>query len=147
MRDAGIDDLASLNDVYRRSSLSNEGDRALLLAHPEVLELTAASLTHGRIRVATADQTVVGFVTTSVHEDHLELDALFVDPDWMRQGIAQDMVLDAVAIARAIGLDRIEVTGNDHAREFYAQAGFVPIGVVDTPLGVPAARLRRTITD
>jgi len=86
-------------------------------------------------------------VTTSVHEDHLELDALFVDPDSMRQGIAQDMVLDAVAIARAIGLDRIEVTGNDHAREFYAQAGFVPIGVVDTPLGVPAARLRRTITD
>ncbi len=66
-------------------------------------------------------------------------------PHWMRRGIAQDLVLDAVAIARAVGVARIEVTGNDHAREFYAQAGFVPIGIVDTPLGVPAARLRRTI--
>src|SRR6476469_9362406 len=130
IRDAEIADLAALNAVYRRSSLSNDGDRALLLAHPEVLVLTAASLAQGRIRVAAVERTVVGFATTSVHDDHLELDALFVDPDWMRRGIAQDLVLDAVAMARAVGLDRIEVTGNDHARAFYAQAGFVPIGVV-----------------
>jgi GNAT superfamily N-acetyltransferase len=125
--------------------MSNAGDRALLLAHPEVLLLSAASLAQGRMRVATVERTIVGFVTTSVHDGHLELDALFVDPGWMRQGIAQGLVLDAVAIARALGLRCIEVTGNDHAREFYAQAGFVPFGVVDTPLGVPAARLRRTV--
>ena len=147
IRDAEIDDLDALNDVYRRASLSNDGDRALLLAHPEVLVLSAASLAQGRMRVVAVERTVVGFATTSVHDHHLELDALFVDPDWMRRGIAHDLVRDAVAIARAVGLDRIEVTGNDHAREFYAQAGFVPFGVVDTPLGVPAARLRRTIQD
>ena len=145
IRDAEIADLAALNAVYRRSSLSNDCDRALLLAHPEVLVLSAASLEQGRMRVAAVERTVVGFVTTSVHDDHLELDALFVDPDWMRRGIARDLVRDALAIARTVGLDRLEVTGNDHAREFYAQAGFVQIGVVDTPLGVQAARLRRTI--
>ena len=145
IRDAEIDDLGAVNAVYRRSSLSNDGDRALLLAHPEVLVLSGASLSHGRMRVVAVERTVVGFATTSVHDDHLELDDLFVDPDWMRRGIARDLVLDAVAMARALGLDRIEVTGNDHAREFYAQAGFVSIGVADTPLGVPAPRLRRTI--
>ena len=95
IRDAEIADLAALNAVYRRSSLSNDGDRALLLAHPEVLVLSAASLEQGRMRVAAVERTVVGFVTTSVHDDHLELDALFVDPDWMRRGIAVDLVRDA----------------------------------------------------
>ena len=40
IRDATVEDLADVNDVLRRASLSNEGDPALLLAHPEVRELT-----------------------------------------------------------------------------------------------------------
>ena len=143
IRDAVIEDLGALTDVVRRSSMSNEGDRALLLAHPEVLELTAASLATGRTRIVAVEGRIVGFATTRAMDGWLELDDLFVDPDWMRRGIARDLVLDAAAIARAEGLDRIEVTGNDHALGFYQKAGFVVIGMVDTPLGVPAARLRR----
>ena len=143
IRDARIEDLVSLNHVYRRSALSNVDDRALLLAHPEVLELTADSLTTGRTRVVAVEESVVGFATTSLHDDRLELDDLFVDPDWWRRGIARDLVSDASAIARASGVDHIEVTANDHAAGFYERTGFVKIGVASTPLGVPAARLRR----
>jgi GNAT superfamily N-acetyltransferase len=139
----GREDLVSLNHVYRRSALSNVDDRALLLAHPEVLELTADSLTTGRTRVVAVEESVVGFATTSLHDDRLELDDLFVDPDWWRRGIARDLVSDASAIARASGVDHIEVTANDHAAGFYERTGFVKIGVASTPLGVPAARLRR----
>ena len=35
IRDATADDMTALSGVYRRSSLSNEGDRPDLLAHPE----------------------------------------------------------------------------------------------------------------
>jgi hypothetical protein len=38
IREAVPADTAVLRDVYRRSSLSNDGDRASLLANPEVLE-------------------------------------------------------------------------------------------------------------
>jgi len=143
IRNARVEDLASLNDVYRRSALSNDGDRALLLAHPEVLQLTADSLTTGRTRVATIEESVVGFATISLHDHWLELDDLFVDPDWGRRGIARDLVSDASAIARECGVDHIEVTANVHAAGFYERTGFSKIGVVSTPLGVPAARLRR----
>ena len=144
IRDATIEDRVAINDVFRRASLSNEGDRALLLAHPEVLELTEAELAAGRTRVAVIDGRIVGFARVTAHPGWLELDDLFVDPDQMRRGIARDLVLDAAAIALDDGLDHIEVTGNDHALGFYEAMGFTAIGVEVTPLGVTAARLRRT---
>ena len=138
-------DLSALNDVFRRASLSNEGDRALLLAHPEVLVLTAGDLAAGRTRVALDGERIVGFATTLSADSALELDALFVDPDHRRQGVAMALVADAVVFADEHGLEAIEVTGNDHAMGFYQAAGFAVIGVMDTPLGVPAARLRRVV--
>jgi hypothetical protein len=39
IRTAGQDDLPRLQSVYRRSSLSNEGDREALLQRPEYLVL------------------------------------------------------------------------------------------------------------
>jgi GNAT superfamily N-acetyltransferase len=146
IRSADAHDLPAINDVFRRSSLSNERDRELLLAHPEVLELTHASLSVGWTRVAIYEGRVVGFATSLVRGHALELDALFVDPDRMRQGIATALLMDAVSIAREHSVDRIEVTGNGHAMGFYEASGFEAIGIVDTPLGVPASRLRRSVS-
>jgi len=143
IRDGTEDDLAVVNEVFRRSSLSNEADRALLAAHPEVLVLTAAELRAGRTRVALDGTRVVAFTILIPGDGLLELDALFVHPDRMRRGIGAALVADAVALAAELGLDRIEVSGNDQAMSFYRAAGFQVIGVVDTPLGVPVARLRR----
>lgn len=145
IRDAVPSDDDGLRDVYRRSSLSNAGDRDLLLANPDVLDLPPAGARAGRTRVAVSDGRVVGFATTDAAEGALELDALFVDPDWMRQGVGRDLVLDAAADASARGLTHIEVTGNEHALAFYEQLGFVVVGTEGTPLGVVAPRLRRPV--
>jgi GNAT superfamily N-acetyltransferase len=143
-------DLDVLRDVYRRSSLWNEGDRDVLLANPDALVFDGARLHEQRTRVATVDGVVVGFATTippesGVAADVLELEDLFVDPDWMRRGIGLALVADAVATARARGAARIEVTANPHALAFYGQAGFVPSGSIETRFG-PAARMRLEIT-
>ena len=42
-------DLAAASSVYRRASLSNEGDRDNLLAHPEFLILGPDGLAEGRV--------------------------------------------------------------------------------------------------
>jgi hypothetical protein len=63
IRAACASDLAALRDVFRRSSLSNDGDRDLLLARPEVLELTNVRITEGRAQVAVgADDEILGFI-------------------------------------------------------------------------------------
>jgi GNAT superfamily N-acetyltransferase len=129
-------DLPVLRDIYRRASLSNSGNVAVLLAHPEVLLLTDEGIGEGRTRVATwSCDHVVGFATTLRAGGVLELEDLFVDPDWMRRGVGHHLVRDAVAVAARDHVQRVEVTANPHALAFYENVGFVHDGEVGTRFG------------
>ena len=136
LRLAEIADLPALSDVFRRASLSNEGDRASLLAHPDALEFSARAVEEGRVRVAAIDNRIVGFATVAVAGRIGELEDLFVDPDWRRRGIATALVLDALDRAAHQGLTHIEVTANGHALAFYESVGFVSAGMRQTRFGL-----------
>lgn len=146
IRPATEDDLGVLRDLYRRSSLSNENDRDSLLATPEALHWAGDGIVGRRTRVAVdVDGRILGFATAVDINGGQELEDLFVDPDAMRQGVATQLVQEAVAEATRSGVPWIEVTGNQHAAEFYASAGFVRIGDEQTLFG-PAPRLRRDLS-
>src|SRR4051812_38535241 len=99
-RMATADDLGALREVFRRSSLSNAGDRANLLASPEALHWTGDGIAEGRTRVAVDDDgRILGFATVVDMVGGQELEDLFVDPDAMRQGVASQLVEDVVAEA------------------------------------------------
>ncbi|MFI5053660.1 MAG: GNAT family N-acetyltransferase [Acidimicrobiia bacterium] len=141
IRAALADDVAVVSDIFCRSSLSNERDRASLLANPEALVFEDASIHQQRTRVAVADGRVVGFATTlATAVEAMELEDLFVDPDWMRRGVARSLILDVVELARARGTTRVDVTANPHALAFYETAGFVIDGTVATQFG-PGLRM------
>jgi len=144
IRDADLGDMAALREVYRRASLSNENDRAGLLAHPEFLELSDMGVTEGRMRVAETGGRVIGFATWLGTGDVSEIEDLFVDPDWMRGGVGRALVEDLIALAQRRGVRRVEVTGNPHARAFYETVGFSHDHGVDTPLG-PGLRMHRDL--
>ena len=137
-------DLPAAAGVYRRASLSNAGDRDNLLAHPEFLILGSEGLAEGRTYVAEEDGSVVGFATWAEAGGSIELEDLFVDPDWRRRGIATALVSCIVDVLRARGVQCLEVTANPHAREFYNAAGFIDCGVAETDFGA-APRMRLAI--
>src|SRR4051812_47383280 len=84
-----------LREIYRSASLTNELDAPNLLAHPEFLEYDPDAIPAGRIRVAvTSDGTVVGFASDVPAGEFTELEDLFVDPAWMRRGIARALIED-----------------------------------------------------
>jgi ribosomal protein S18 acetylase RimI-like enzyme len=128
-------DLAAASSVYRRASLSNAGDRDNLLAHPEFLILGPEGLAEGRTHVAEQDGTVVGFATWAEADGTTDLEDLFVDPDYRRRGIASELVRRIAEVLRARGVQRLEVTANPHAMEFYRSAGFTDCGTADTDFG------------
>jgi GNAT superfamily N-acetyltransferase len=140
IRDAVPGDMDVLRDVFRRASLSNDGDRMNLLAHPELLELSDLAVTQGRTRTAVNDGVIVGFATWLGAGDVIEIEDLFVDPGRMRQGAGRALVQDLIAIARDGGARRLEVTTNQHALAFYANTGFVIGYNVETMFG-PAPRM------
>ncbi len=139
-------DLDAASRVYRRASLSNAGDRDNLLAHPEYLLLGPEGLAEGRTYVAEENGAVVGFATWIKAGNVAELEDLFVDPDWMRHGVATALVNRIVAVLRERRVDRLEVTASPDAMDFYRQAGFADCGVAETTFG-PASRMALTIPD
>lgn len=141
IRTAVLADLPVLSKVYSRASLSNAGDAAALLAHPDALSLGDEGVSQGRTRVAirTGDH-IVGFATTLRVGAVLELEDLFVDPTWMRRGVARRLIADIVDLAQKERVQRVEVTANPHALPFYDNVGFVHDGEIETRFG-PGARL------
>src|SRR3954470_9825721 len=140
IRTAVGDDLDDLTEVFRAASLSNEGDRENLLAHPEFLELSDAAIVEQRLRLAEIDGVTVGFATILRVGSDMELEDLFVHPDWMRNGIATRLVADVVERSRAAGASRVTVTANPHAMAFYRRAGFTGSDQVETDFG-PGTRM------
>lgn len=66
----------------------------------------------------------------------MELEDLFVDPDYRRRGIAAALVRRIAEVLRARGAERLYVTANPHALEFYRAAGFIDCGIAETEFGV-----------
>jgi GNAT superfamily N-acetyltransferase len=141
IRRADPADLDAIREIFRAASLSNEGDRAALLAHPEVLEFLDGAVVDGRVRVAVDDGTVLGFATFTPSAGAWELEDLFVDPAQMRRGVATALVRHIQAEA---DVPWIEVTANPHAMAFYRSVGFVDDGVAETRFG-PAPRMRLSV--
>ena len=83
-----------------------------------------------------ADDEILGFITTRpLDACVLEIEDLFVDPDWMRTGVASRLVEDLLGSASRTGVRRIEVTANPHAKSFYCHVGFVRGDDSETRLG------------
>ena len=94
-------DLAAAASVYRRASLSDAGYRDNLLAHPEYLILAPEGLAEGRTHVAEQDGSLAGFATWAETAGTIELEDLFVDPGYMRRGIATALLNRITEILRA----------------------------------------------
>ena len=128
-------DLTAVTGVFRRASLSNAGDRDTLLAHPEYLIVGPEALAEGRTFVAEENGSVIGFATWAETDGVTELEDLFVDPARMRRGIATALLNRIADALLARGVQRLEVTANPHALDFYQAAGFIEVGVSETPSG------------
>jgi GNAT superfamily N-acetyltransferase len=147
VRTAVAADLDAIRAVFRAASLSNAGDRAALLAHPELLVWPGSAIAEGWTRVAVDDDdAIVGFATVVPVGGEWELEDLFVEPGRRRQGVARRLVEDMLTLAARAGIRTVEVTANPHAMAFYTAVGFVPDGTEQTRFG-PAPRLRHDVID
>jgi GNAT superfamily N-acetyltransferase len=135
IRTATVEDLPALREIFRRASWSNEDDRPLLNLHPEFLELSDVAVKESRTRVA-VDGQPVGFASILRKGNAVELEDLFVDPDWMRRGIGRALVADVVTGARQHAVITVEVEANKHALDFYEAVGFLPVREVTLEHGV-----------
>ena len=131
VRPAREDEQKSLEALQLRASLMNEGDRAFLLANPDVINLPLQQIQDGLVFVAELTGTVVGYVSLRVYAKRkMELEGLFTEPDQWRQGIGRRLVLHAMEASRSQGARTMIVFANPHALGFYRRMGFIKEGEV-----------------
>jgi ribosomal protein S18 acetylase RimI-like enzyme len=136
IRPAAISEQKELEDLQRRASLTNASDRDALLANPDAIELPIAQIAACSVFVAEWSGKIVGFAAVESRPDgETELDALFVDPDVRRRGIARLLVAHCVEIARTRSSAALCVVGNPHAKDFYVACGFTVTGTTETRFG------------
>lgn len=127
----------SLEALHWRASLANEGDREALLAQHDAIELPLQQIIQGEVFVAERANMIVGFFNMVPREDgDIELDGLFVEPSYWRQGIGQLLVEYSARKAKKMGAKFLHVIGNPHAEQFYIACGFEMLGSQQMQLGI-----------
>ncbi len=146
IRTARIDERAALIELQRRASLANEGDRALVLANPDIVDIPQAQFEEGCVLVAERDGVTLGLAVVLPREDGAaELDGLFVEPSAWRQGIGRRLVDAACTHARQQRATALHVIANPHAGTFYNTCGFEPVGEVKLQFGTALA-MRKSLS-
>ena len=136
LRPAAIPEHRELEELQRRASLNNPGDRDALLAHPDAIALPIEQIADGHVFVAERDGAVVGFAAVLPRDDGgAELDALFVEPRAWKRGIGRLLVDHCAQVARRRGAGSLHVIGNPHAEGFYVACGFTVTGTTATRFG------------
>jgi N-acetylglutamate synthase-like GNAT family acetyltransferase len=134
----------ALEALQWRASLNNPGDRDVLLANPDAIELPLEQIASGGVLVAERDGILVGFAALLWRQDgQMELDGLFVEPRTWKCGIGRALVERCGEFARARGASALHVIGNPHARGFYAACGFKEIGEQRTRFGAGISMRKR----
>ncbi|WP_457583418.1 GNAT family N-acetyltransferase [Ensifer canadensis] len=145
IRPASPGERLALIELQRRASLTHEAYRALLLAHPDAIDLPIEHIAKGGTLVATIDGVIAGFAVVIAHADGtVELDGLFVEPRWARMGIGRDLVKEACDKAHQWHAEHLIVVASPETRGFYAGCGFVVVGEANTRFGT-ALTMRRDI--
>jgi N-acetylglutamate synthase-like GNAT family acetyltransferase len=126
----------ALEDLQRRASLNNSGDREALLANPDAIDLPVEQIDAGHVIVVEDADRIQGFAAVLPRDDgNAELDSLFVEPDRWGRGYGRALVDRCAAMARERGAAALHVVGNPHAEGFYVACGFEQVGTFETRFG------------
>jgi GNAT superfamily N-acetyltransferase len=91
----------------------------------EAREQTRLDAINGRSRVIEVDGQAVGLLRSDAEESHIQLDQLFVLPEFQRRGVGAVVLQAVLAQARLAGIPvRLRVLRVNPAIRFYARHGF-----------------------
>ena len=137
IRTALVSEQKALEALQWRASLCNPGDREMLIANPQAIELPIHQIEAGNVFVAEVDCSLKGFAALLPTEDgDWELTGLFVEPAAWRQGIGRALVEHCCFIAKSAGVASLHVVGNPHAEGFYANCDFKMLGTKQMQSGI-----------
>jgi putative acetyltransferase len=101
----------------------DEGQRAAWASRADDEQAFGARLTGALTLIATIDGVAAGFASLKGAD---EIDMLFVDPKFARQGVGRTLVDALTRLAQARGAKRLTTQASDSAKPLFERQGFAP---------------------
>ncbi|MEM0955856.1 MAG: GNAT family N-acetyltransferase [Pseudomonadota bacterium] len=133
IRPAVTEDATLLTDLALRSKAYWGYSQSFMDACRDELTVTQSLLEHDDLSywVASRDSEVLGFYALArLTPETLELDALFVDPSSMGQGVGKALMEHAQSRASALGGEQMIIHSDPHAVDFYITFGATQSGTL-----------------
>lgn len=128
LRPARGDEADELRALAHRSKAHWPYDAAFLARVAPMLMLTEADVDRDEVHVLEVDGVVAGWHRVTLHDDHAELEDLWVEPVYIGAGWGRMLFEHAVGVARAHGAPALEWDAEPYAQPFYERMGGVEVG-------------------
>ncbi len=129
LREAKPQDAAIISDLARRSKAHWGYDEAFMKQVEAELTYSAEDIQLHPTFIATDGHSLVGFYQLiHVDEKTVELDALFIEPSHIGQGMGHQLFGHAVDQALQMGYQTMSLQSEPYATGFYLKKGCVKIG-------------------
>ncbi len=119
---------------------------------PEVIDSWHSTLTLGAAQidlsppfVAEQDAEIVGFYQLIPDGECIELEHMWVKPQYMHKGIGKELMAHAIASAKARGAKRMSIDADPNAAAFYLSCGAYRVGEMHAPIPGNAQRVRQLL--
>ncbi|MCS6996274.1 MAG: GNAT family N-acetyltransferase [Casimicrobiaceae bacterium] len=142
LRVAREDDLEAMNRLALRAKAHWGYDEDELARWRDAIEVRANTVREWPTFVAEAEGGLVGFVQMNPAQTRWALDALWVEPDRMGQGIGRRLLSHACRMAAAAGQRVLSIDADPNAVAFYVRMGARAVGYVPAPLTNDPERVR-----
>jgi predicted N-acetyltransferase YhbS len=119
---------------------------------PEVMESWHSTLTLEAMHidlsppfVAEENGEVVGFYQLIADGDKMELEHMWVKPQFMKKGIGKQLIAHAITSAKARGAKKMSIDADPNATAFYLTCGAYRVGEVRAPIPGQPQRVRQLL--
>ena len=145
IRPARTEEAQELTELIMRSKAHWGYDQKFMQMCTKELTLTAKQIQENPTFVLEHNSIPIGvLMLTHIDASTVEMELLFVEPEWIGKGIGKQLVEHAKEVALTIGYKEIEVQADPFAEPFYTAMGATKIG--EKPSGSIPGRMLPLLT-
>jgi GNAT superfamily N-acetyltransferase len=147
IRKAGPADAASLTEISHAAKRYWGYPEHWIQHWSSDLTITADYILSNEVYVAADGDEIHGFYALTVSDEKVELDHLWLRPEYIGQGLGKELFIHALNLAATLGANAVEITADPNAAGFYERMGAVKVGELRSELDGRPRNLPRLVID
>lgn len=125
---SNVQDAELLTKVTIASKSYWNYDEELLKSWTNALTITENYILEKTVYKLVSDKTIIGYYSFFIDNDCIELDNLFVLPEYIGSGIGKRLLFDFLEKAKDLNFEKIILYSDPNSEGFYEKYGFKTIG-------------------